>query len=1060
MPANWLAGDRRELLARLAGRHGVRPRTEPIPVRPASDAPASSAQQRLWFLQRLAGDSPLYHMAGAIRLRGPLDSETLRASLTRLVHRHEALRTTFSDDGGSLRQHVAEPYAVELTAEPVEGNEAAIVDEFVRRPFDLAAGPPMRQRLLRTGPDEHLLIVVVHHIVADGWSVELLVEQLFDDHAEAPLVQYGDYSAWESAALAPGRLDEELDHWARLLRDAEPPELPTDHLAPARPTFAGAVERFTLPAATGDRLLGLAAAHRTSPFVVGLAALGVVLARWSRQTDVVIGSPFSGRTRPELHRTVGCFVNTLPLRLDVAPARSFGDLVDLARERVLDAQRHESVPFDLLVERLRPRRDRGGRSPFVRHLFRYQERPPRQVAVGGLTVSFHELDTGTAKFDLTVELAPGTDGSLAGLVEYSTELFTAATVRRVIGGLGAVLAAADSAVPVGHLPVLTAADRAEVLGFADGGPALAGAEETLTRLIEDGFDRWPDRIAAVDDTEKLTAAELDRRANQLAHRLRELGVSAGTPVAVLVPRSTRLLVALVAVLKAGAAIVPLDPGHPPARHAAVLAQVPVVITEGAGTPHSTVVDLGTERLDALPVHRLGPVAGPDSLAYVVHTSGSTGRPKGAMNEHRAVVNRLRWMQRTFSLDAGEAVLQKTPVGFDVSIWELFWPLFTGARCVLPAPGVHSDPRALAEAIVAHRVTTVHFVPSMLDAFLASGAASGCAGVLERIVCSGEELPARLLAETAAALPGVQVHNLYGPAEAAVDVSWHPCPAGPPARRVPIGRPIPGARLYVVDDVGALAPVGMPGELWIGGVACGRGYLGRPDLTAERFVADPFLGTPMARAYRTGDLARWLPDGTLDYLGRIDRQVKIRGVRIEPGEVEHVLTGHPDVSVAAVGPRRSPAGEPVLVAWYRPGGAEVDEDALRRHLRAHLPQAMCPAALVAVRDWPVNGNGKLDWAALPAPAMTGYLTEHVPPRDDLERALADIWAELLDVAAPGVEDDFFGLGGHSLQAVHVLARVQESFGVVVPLGAVLAEPTIAALARQVRRARDQAGEGWT
>jgi amino acid adenylation domain-containing protein len=1072
--------NRRELLARLADQRGIRLRQGHVPARRTADAPLSCAQQRLWFLHQVVGDGPLYNMAGAVRLRGPLDHTALSAAVNGLIRRHEALRTRFvTGPDGRPRQLVADAPRVDLVAERIDGcfdgpELPSVVRETACRPFDLSTGRLVRGRLLQAASDDHLLVIVVHHIVADGWSVRLLMEQLFGDYSArlagrapavaAPEPSYADYAAWEADRMASPQAAEELDQWARQLQGLKPLGLLTDHVMSARPSFAGAVEHFTVSSAGGDRLREIAAEHRTTPYVVGLAGLAVLLSRWARQADVVIGAPFAGRTLPELSHVVGCFVNTLPVRLDVAVDQAFGDLVDQARERVLATQRHEGIPFDLLVERLRPEREPGGRNPVVRHVFGYQEQQIRPVEIGPLTATFQPLDTGTAKFDLSIELTPGEDGSLAGVVEYSADLLTAASVQRLISSFRALLGALDSAAPVGKLPLLSAVERDEVLRFGYGGRALAGDGQTVPEVIEAALDRWADRIVAVDDAEELSGAGLDRRANRLARRLREAGVGIETPVAVLLPGSIGLLVAALAVLKAGGGFVPLDPDHPAQRHADILrdAAAPVVVTNTSGAltadelPHGTaVIDLDAEQaqIARLSAGRLAPVARGGSIAYIIYTSGSDGRPKGAVNDHRALVNRLLWMGEAFPEAPGDAALHKTAAGFDVAIWELLWPLLVGARCVMAPAAARQDPGALARVITRYQVGTVHFVPSELDLFLAAGVARDCAGTLNRIVCSGEPLPPRLLDECAAQLPHTQVFNLYGPVEAAIDVSWHACAAA--AARIPIGRPISGVRLYVVDQAGALAPVGMPGELWIGGIASGRGYHGRPGPTARQFAADSFAPAAEGgtRAYRTGDIVRWRPDGNLDHLGRADRQVKIRGMRIELGEIEAVLARHPGVRAAVAILRRGPAGGQKLVAWYQPTpGQAPGEESLQQYLSARLPPAMRPAALMAVPDWPRDPAGRIDVAALPEPRAAP-----VPPRDGIERRLVSIWAELLECPDVGVEDDFFGLGGHSLLAVQVQARVEESFGVEIPLDAILIEPTIAVLAREIRAARTGARE---
>ncbi|GGL99299.1 non-ribosomal peptide synthetase [Micromonospora yangpuensis] len=1084
----WLTDDRRELLARLAAQRGVRRGPAGVTPRTGPDAPLSYAQRRLWFLDRLSGGSPVYHIAAGARLRGPLDVAALATALTTLVRRHEALRTVFppGPDGIATQLPAAAPRLIELPAQPLAGTPAEVEQtalrlarEIAREPFDLPAGPPLRCRLLRLADDDHLLVVVLHHIVADGWSLDLLLRQLLDAYAEGAGgaqsesrsgLQLGDVACWEPGWLASAEAASQLDHWRAKLADAPLLELPTTRPRPLQPTSAGDTHRFSIEPRVAGRLAALAAEHRASPFLAALAGTAVVAGRWAGQDDVVLGTPHAGRHRPELAGVVGCLVNTLPLRLRLDPADRFVDLLEQARDTLLDAHQHSAVPFDLLVERLRPERDSGGRPPIVGHLISYEDRPVRRVRVGELEVRFFPVETGTAKFDLSVELATAPDGGLDGTVEYSTELFDPDTAVRFAAGLRTVLTHATADTRLADLPLLSPAERIEVVErFGSGGPPTEGSEATVHGLVEVAADRWPDQVAVRSGGHRLSYAELDTAANRLAHLLRARGIGPDRPVGVALPRGPYLLVALLGVLKAGGAYVPLDPEHPPARLAQIGADVavPVVLTVArhraavtAAVPEGTPVlelDGAEVAADDLAQHRPEPVATPGDLAYVLHTSGSTGRPKGAMNTHRAVVNRLLWMQQAFGLQPGEAVLQKTPLGFDVSVWELFWPLLVGAQCVLAEPGAHRDPARLAATIAEHRVTTVHFVPSMLAGFLAAGAAADCGGALRRVVCSGEELPPSLVAACARELPGAAVFNLYGPTEAAVDVSWHRCrPEDGP--RVPIGRPIAGVRLHVVDGHGQPVPVGVPGELLIAGVAVARGYWNRPAATAERFVPDVF-GPPGARAYRTGDRVRWLPDGTLDYLGRLDRQVKIRGVRIEPGEIEATLADHADVASAVVDVRPGPDGAALLLAWVTcPDGATRAPElpaVLRAHLRDRLPAALLPATVTVLDGWPLNANGKLDRAALPVAAPTSPQA-FVAPRDDTERAVAAIWAEVLDVDRVGAHDDFFALGGHSIVAVRILTRVRTVLGVEVALPVVFAAPTVAGMAAAVRAARADGG----
>ncbi|HEU0076346.1 MAG TPA: amino acid adenylation domain-containing protein, partial [Longimicrobiaceae bacterium] len=764
-----------------------------------------------------------------------------------------------------------------------------------------------------------------------------------------------------------------------------------------------------------------------------------------------------------------------------APFRS---LLAAQRAEVLGALGAQAYPLERLVEQLQPERD-AGRTPLFQAMFVLQQaaRLPSATACalgvegvaeerGPLVVEPVAIPQEAAQFDLVLEMGEVGDG-LAGLLRYDADLFEPATARRMASHLVRLLEgiAADPDAPAGALELLADEERGEVLaGFNRTDTAYPDAAAPLHHLVEAQVRRSPDAPAVVFEGGTLTYADLGRRADRLAAALRARGVGPETRVGVCMERSPELVVALLGVLKAGGAYVPLDPDYPAERlaHMAADSAVPVLLAQPhlrGRLPESGAEVVVLDRTDPASAAGVCPGAGgpgcggrcsaggaeasPDNLAYVIYTSGSTGTPKGAMNAHRGVVNRLLWMQAEYALGPGDAVLQKTPFSFDVSVWELFWPLMVGARLVLARPGGHRDPAYLGELMEREGITTLHFVPSMLHAFLEATAAAPAG--LRRVVCSGEALPAELQERFFERFPGVELHNLYGPTEAAVDVTSWACRPGEGRRSVPIGRPVANTRCYVLDGRLAPAPVGVPGELYLGGVQVGRGYLGRPGLTAERFVPDPF-GEPRggARLYRTGDLARWLPEGVLEYLGRTDDQVKVRGFRIEPGEIEAVLARHPGVRECAVVAFGASPGETRLAADLVPRGAAPGAAELREHLRGSLPEHMVPSAFVALERLPLTPSGQLDRRALPAPAGGAGRgsAAYVAPRSDVEALLAGIWAETRGVERVGVHDDFFDLGGHSLLAVRVASRVQEAFGVSLALHTLFQSPTVESLSRRV------------
>ncbi|UFR00355.1 amino acid adenylation domain-containing protein [Streptomyces sp. Go40/10] len=957
-----LTADQRRLLDRLleeeAGQAG-RPERAGQPGRAAlvpgaadrTRSELSFAQQRIWFFDRVRPGSSLYTISGAAQLRGALDTRVLRRALDEVLRRHESLRTTFPGEHEPwARVEEAGPVDLretDLSGLPEERRSAAVREHLAAeaaRPFDLARDRMLRCALLRLAPDEHLLQLSMHHIAADGWSLGVLIGELgtlyeaFQQGRPSPLpdlgVQYADFARWQRQLTREPRHTELLEKWTDRLAGAAPLDLVTDRPRRTEESYAGGWADLELPPELVARIKRFADRERATPFMVLSAAFAALLARWAgRAEDVLLGCAVAGRDRTEIEPLIGFFVNTLPLRLDLSGNPSLRTLVGRAREACTDLYAWQEVPFERIVQALRPERDPGARVPLVRHMLVLHNTPRPRLHLPGLEVAVLPVQTGTAKFELEIELAPTPDGGLTGWIEYARELFDESTVTRLAHGLRLLLADGVDRpdTPVRDLNVLGDEDRDLVTRYACGTPAYDVAGQSLPGLFERTADERASAPAVVHDGEVVSYAELDRRANRVAHGLRARGVGPEDVVGIAVPRSADAIAAMLGVLKAGAAWLPLDPALPPRRLARLAADAAVhavladtgttarrllAAAREEGQPTAPpVLSLTDEEIRLAPETRPGVTVLPGNGAYVLYTSGSTGRPKGAVNEHAAVVNRIRWMQDRYRLEPGEAVLHKTPLGFDVSVWEWLWPLAVGARVVVADGDGRRDPAVLAGLIREHAVTTCHFVPSMLRIFLDDPAAAGCAGPLRRIVCSGEALPPGLAARVQEVLPGVALHNLYGPTEAAIDVTAWTVPEGldPEAwARLPIGTPIAGARTYVLDERLRPVPPGLPGELFLGGLPVGRGYRGRPALTADRFPPDPF--EPGRRLYRTGDRARWLPDGTLDFLGRLDSQLKIRGQRIEPGEIETVLGAHPAVERAAVEPYRDAAGDLQLAAY--------------------------------------------------------------------------------------------------------------------------------------------------
>ncbi|MFF2658536.1 amino acid adenylation domain-containing protein [Kitasatospora sp. NPDC058032] len=1030
----------RRLRSRTAARQTIARRAADAPV------PLSYAQERLWFMEQFAPGTAAYNIPVVRRLRGPLDVPALRRALDASLARHETLRSRYpaTDDGRPLLV-IDPPGPADLTL--AEADDAAhaerLVDEAAAVPFDLEHGPLLRAHLVRLAADDHVLLLVVHHSVSDGWSSEVLLGEVlrgYTAHVAGqpdPLpelaVQYGDFAIWQRERLSGDRLAAEVAHWARELAGVEPLELACAAPRPPRQTFDGAGYGFEVDRALLDRLTALGKRHDATVYMVLLAAFQALLARFSGQRDFAVGSPIAGRPEPELEALVGMFVNVLalPARLDGDP--TFTELLCRTRDTCLEAYAHQELPFAQLVTELKVPRD-VSRPPVFQAVLAVQNYAVQREAAtsGELPVEvepFGVRASGT-RFDLELFLQEWPQG-LLGSFNYNTDLFAEADIARLAEHLGRLLTAvADRPdAPLSALDDLPEAERAfEIERFND--TATDRPATTLTALVAEQIARTPEAVAvSFEDGASLTYRQLDAAADRIAVRLAAEGVGPGSLVAISAERSPELVAGLLGVLRTGAGYTPLEPGYPAERLAFLLADsaAPVLLTQrrlpvpDGCTARVLLLDDPAEwpKVRAKAPRPAGPA--PDDTAYLIYTSGSTGRPKGVPNTHRAIANRLQWMQDTYRIGPADRVLQKTPAGFDVSVWEFFWPLITGARIVLAKPGGQKDAGYLRDLVVRAGVTVAHFVPAMLTVFLAEDGIERCT-TLRRVVCSGEALPPDTAREFTTRLPDCALANLYGPTEAAVDVSSWECEG--PLRVVPIGLPIDNTRLYVLDRALRPVPPGAPGELHIGGTAVALGYHRRPGLTAARFVPDPY-GPPGSRLYRTGDLARRRPDGTLEHLGRIDQQVKIRGLRIEPGETEAALRAQPGIADAAVVVREDRPGDKRLTGYLvpAPGADEPDPAALRATLKRTLPDHQVPAAFAVLPALPLTPNGKLDRRALPAPQIRRDAGA-AKPVTEAERVLAAIWAEVLGLPEVGTDEDFFDLGGHSLLATQVVAKARK------------------------------------
>jgi amino acid adenylation domain-containing protein len=1044
---------------------------QPIPRRAASGpCPLSFAQQRLWFLDRLEPDSPLYNIHLAFRLEGALDLKAFQEALDMVVARHDVLRTTFSVVDGSPGQMIAPDRPAELAVTDLRDQPQAerqtaaqtLLAEAARRPFDLARDVLLRATLVRLTESEHLLLLVVHHIAADGWSMEILFRELgacYEARStgrpsqlpELP-VQYADFADWQRGWLQGEVLKSQLDYWKQQLHGAPAVlELPTDRPRPAIRSFRGAHQDLMLPRSLSERLYALGRQEGTTLFMTLLAAFATLLSRYSGQEDIVVGSPIAGRTRVDVEDLIGFFVNTLALRTDLSGNPTFRELLARVRAVMLGAYAHQDLPFERLVEELQPERSLGN-SPLFQVMLVLQNTTQAMLTLGDLAVHPLVVAGETAKFDLTLSLTEKTEGLRASL-EYSTELFDAGTIERLLGHyrvlLEGVVAYPDRR--VAHLPLLTKTERRQLLvewnATSPDAPQVASSHE----LFEAQVERTPTALAVRCGDRWLSYRELDRQANQLAHHLRMLGVGPDTLVAVGVERSIELVVAVLGIWKAGGAYVPLDPTYPEERLQFLLedSKAPVLVTTQTQLPRLAAPYARVVRLDADAMtiarqrdSRPEPLAGPDNLAYVLYTSGSTGRPKGVAVVHHGPAALLNWGLRTFTAQELAGMLFSTSVCFDLSVFELMAPLSGGGKVIIVR-----DALQLPECTAAGEVTFVNTVPSIMAELLRQ---HGIPPTVKVIGLAGEPLSARLVQQCYQVPSVAHVYNLYGPTEATVYSTFYPVPkdqAGPPL----IGRPIAGTRAYVLDEQLQPVPIGVPGELYLGGAGLARGYLNRPELTAAGFLPDPFSKRLGDRLYRTGDRCRYRADGNLEFLGRLDNQVKVRGYRIEPGEIEAVLNEHPQVQETAVVLQQDAvAADKRLVAYVVPRGQAPALPDLYRFVQQKLPGYMVPAAFVFLERLPLTANGKIDRRALPTPdQMRPDLTAgYVAPRTALEGQLAAIWVEVLGVERVGIHDNFFELGGHSLMAMRVTAQVNSLVGVDLALRRLFEMPTIAALAVEI------------
>jgi amino acid adenylation domain-containing protein len=1112
-----LSQEKRELLEKLLKKGGVsraRPAVIPRAAR-ANALPLSFAQQRLWFLDQLEPGNSFYNISSHIRFSSAVNVSALRASLNEIIRRHEILRSSFKlvDDrpvqvvASSLNLPLPLSDLSQLAPHEREREASRLASLEAQQPFDLARGPLLRARLVRLNTEQHILLLTMHHIVSDTWSLGVLERELwtlydpFLKGQPSPLeelpIQYGDYAAWQREHLQGEILEAQLAYWKRQLQSAPSLlELPTDRPRPPVQSYRGASQWLSISPELTERLKRLSQRENVTLFMTLLAAFQVLLARHAGQSDILVGTPVAGRNRMELEGLIGFFINTLVLRTNLAGEPTFRETLARVREVCVGAYAHQDVPFEKLVEELQPERSLS-RNPLFQVTFQLFSDAPSSIAAPSADVAaettttsddesaelgaavaledaqpegelFLDIERGTAIFDLTFDMWEN-DGRLSGRVEYSTDLFDAATIERLLVAFEQLLegAAINPDARISRLPLLSETERAVLLDEWNDTRAEHSQDVCLHQLFEQQVERTPSAVAVVFEQEQLTYAQLNRRANQLARYLRRLGVGPERLVGVLMERSVELVVALLGVLKAGAAYVPLDPSYPQERlrfmledagASVLLAQRRVASLLPKYDGRIVLVDDEREAIEGLSAEPLRSGVTAQNLAYVLFTSGSTGAPKGVMISHRAICNHMLWMKSQWPLDGSDAVLQKTPVSFDASVWEFYAPLMMGARLVLARPEGQRDSAYLVEAIKRFGVTVVQLVPLQLQMLLDEPELSECRS-LRRVFCGGEALPNAFSQRLNARLD-VELYNIYGPTEATIDATAWRCEPGAERAAAPIGRPISNTQIHLLDQHLQPVPIGVAGELYVAGAGLARGYLNRPDLTAEKFIPNPFSHKPGERLYKTGDLARYLADGAIEFIGRLDHQVKLRGFRIELGEIEALLRQHDFVREAAVLVREDTPGDRRLVAYVvpadEPDGPVVEPELaplLRAHLKSHLPEHMLPSAFVWLDALPLTAGGKLDWRALPAADDARPVLDEMysTPRTPVEEILANIWAAILRLERVGVNDNFFELGGHSLLGTQVISRVREAFHVELPLRTIFETPTIAGMAETVEHA---------
>ncbi|MEH2199893.1 non-ribosomal peptide synthetase [Nostoc sp.] len=1057
-----------------------------IPVSRKEHLPLSFSQERLWFLYQLQSDSSTYNVSFAFRLQGLLNISALAHSLNEIIQRHEALRTGFLAAENKPVQVIAPSLKLtlpvlnlqELPETERETQVLQLVKNEVQQLFDLEQGSLLRSSLVQLGENEYVLLLSVHHIAFDGWSEGILWRELtalykaFSTGKPSPLpelpIQYADFAVWQRQWLQGQVMDTQLNYWKQQLAGAPPLlELPTDRVRPPIQTNRGGIKHFQLDDPLTQKLKSLSEKSGATLFMTLLTGFVILLSRYSNQQDILVGSPIANRNRSEIEAIIGFFVNILVLRTDVSGNPSFWELLQRVRQVGIEAYSHQDVPFEQVVEALQPERNLNY-SPLFQVMFVLLNTPPGKLELPGLSVTPLEIETPTSKFDLTL-LMTETEQGLSGSLEYNLDLFEEATITRMVGHFITLLEGivANPEERISQLPLLTQSEQHQLVEWNDS-QAKYPTDKCIHQLFEEQVQSTPDAVAVVFDNQQLTYRQLNTRANQLAHYLQSLGVKPETLVGLCVKRSLEMIVGLLGILKAGGAYLPLDPDYPSDRltymlndsqAGVLLTQEKLLATLPEHTAHTICLDTDWENISK--ESRDNPVTDSttDNLAYVIYTSGSTGQPKGTLVNHSNLVRLFAATDAWYHFNGEDVWTMFHSIAFDFSVWEIWGALLYGGRLVIVPYLVTRSPESFYKLLCQEKVTVLNQTPSAFRQLIQveqSGITAGDLN-LRLVIFGGEALEIKSLQ------PWFERHgdttpqlvNMYGITETTVHVTYRPLSKADLQRTASvIGRPLPDLQVYVLDEYKQPLPIGVPGEIYVGGAGVTRGYLNRPELTAERFIANPLGDNPQARLYKTGDLGRYLPNGELEYLGRIDNQVKIRGFRIELGEIEAILATHPDVWETVVVVREDEPGDKRLVAYVVAKTAQsLSTSQLRRFLSEQLPSYMVPSAFVVLPSLPLTSNGKIDRKALPVPvSREGLEVNFVAPHTPEEEILVKIWADILKVDQVGIHDNFFELGGNSLLGTQVISRLRTAFSINLSLHRLFISPTVAELAHNIEVVR--------